>query len=82
MSDDRTIHAADARGGIEVVRYDRAGKWFIEIKEGYGRPGLPAERVPCTVKEAAEATRSILARGGSVFLGRHGGRSFDRLLGG
>lgn len=80
MSDDRTVHASDARGGIEIVRYNRAGKWYCEIKENVGRVGLPAERQHIGVRQAAEQAKSLESRGGTIFIGRPGGQAFDRLV--
>ena len=80
MIEDRTVHAEDSRG-IQIVRYDRAGKWYVEVPENYGRFGLPAERVHVTVADAAYQAKEWLRRGdGVVYLGRHGGRTFDRLV--
>lgn len=67
--DDRTVHgwAAD---GTEIVRYDRAGKWYLEPKPSELRP-----RRQVTVNEAARAA----AQGKAVF-GRMGASVFDRLV--
>jgi len=76
---DRRVHASAP--GIEVVRYDKAGKWYVEIAANYGRPGLLAERIHVSVTEAAEAARNIARRpSGEVHLGLHGGTTFDRLV--
>ena len=64
---DRTVHAV-TRDGCEVVRYDRAGKWFIES---------PHARRALTLREAAiVATES----GAEASLGLPGGSRFDALV--
>ena len=77
---DRTVHASIDGGGIEIVRYDRAGKWYIEIAADYGRPGLPAERFHVGVREAASRAHALRERGGVVNFGLPGGRSFDIMV--
>jgi len=77
--DDRRVHARAP--GIEVVRYDKAGKWYIEMAADYGRRGLPAERIQVGAAEAAETARNLgRRRDGSVYLGLPGGATFDRLV--
>jgi hypothetical protein len=63
---DRTVHGWSADGG-EIVRYDRAGKWFLEYKD---RP-----RARLSVLAAAR-----FARQGGAFLGRPGGARFDKAV--
>lgn len=66
---DRTVHASYP--GMEIVRYDRAGKWFLE-------PTLPM--LSCRQVSLAEAVRAALSgldNHGQVFLGRPGGTMFD-----
>ena len=64
---DRTVHAAGR--GVEIVRYDRSGKWYKEI------PGLP--RVKLTVEEAAQqATLPWFVWHPNL----PGGRRFDALV--
>lgn len=61
---DRTIHGMSQSGGA-IVRYDRAGKWYVEYFD---------HRLPITVNDAALfATRA----GASAFLGKPGGKLFD-----
>jgi len=62
---DRTVHARTSDGG-EVVRYDRAGKWYVEW------PGRMRPRRLVTLREAVE-----LAVAGQPLLGQAGGKSFD-----
>jgi hypothetical protein len=45
---DRTVHA-DLSDGTQIVRYDRAGKWYAE---------MPARRLQITVG-AADSRRSL-----------------------
>lgn len=69
MADDRTIHAYGP-GGAEVVRYDRAGKWYREMA------GLP--RVPLRIEDAVyQAT----CAGWVWNAGLPGGKRFDALVG-
>lgn len=62
---DRRIHGISTDGG-EIVRYERAGKWYIEYPTGM-RP-----RRALTVRSAAS-----LAALGRAFLGKPGGMRFD-----
>lgn len=65
MSGDlRTVHGLTVFGN-EIVRYDRAGKWYVE--------NIIGTRRHVTVREAARA-----AKHGRAFLGRHGGAAFDK----
>lgn len=61
---DRTVHAISP-AGAEIVRYDRAGKWFMEGS---------AHRQPMSL---ADAVDTALLPGATVFLGRLGGKLFD-----
>lgn len=71
---DRRVHAT--YDGMDVVRYDRAGKWYLEPR---GYPALPRQKV--TVAEAARMARwgHENARG-SIYLGLSGGKTFDALV--
>lgn len=53
----------------EIVRYDRAGTWYVE------RPGSVLTRRKVTVAEAAD-----LAARGEHCSGKPGGRRFDALV--
>ncbi len=71
---DRTVHASYP--GMEIVRYDRAGKWYFEPTDS----SLPRQKV--TVKQAADA--AVWALGyydnqAQVFE-RKGGKNFDHHL--
>ena len=59
---DRTVHGRTA-DGYEIVRYDRAGKWYLE--------GIGSRR-PISLSAAVRG-----AIDGVAYLGRPGGRTFD-----
>ena len=69
---DRTVHAQTEQ--MDVVRYGRAGKWYLEPKN----PSLPRQAV--SIKQAVDyvvwAERSQ-GTGSVVFYGRRGGLAFD-----
>lgn len=67
MNEDRIVHAL-TRSGAEIVRYDRAGKWYIEHPRG---TMLPARQV--SVSEAAR-----IAAPGIVNFNLPGGLVFER----
>lgn len=72
---DRTVHARYP--GMEIVRYDRAGKWYFEPLDS----SLPRQKV--TVKQAADAAiwaRGYYNAGAIIFPRLHGGSTFDRLV--
>jgi hypothetical protein len=68
---DRTVHACNHEA--EVVRYDRAGKWYIEYRDGrpYRRLG---------VRDAAKEALRLHADNGVILAGQPGGRLFDRIV--
>ena len=69
IGDDRRVHAWGESG--EVVRYDRAGKWYFEPKEG--------KRKKLTLAEAVDKGIWLWYHdGGTVCLDRVGGNAFDR----
>lgn len=70
---DRTVHATSAVGRLEMVRYDRAGKWYIE-----GTLPKHGPRASVTVKEAIDIARRWARSGGTVNYGLPGGQVFDR----
>jgi hypothetical protein len=69
MSDDRNVHAVSPGGQKELVRYDSAGKWYIETVGG--------SRTLITINEAANRAVAWLLEGGRVRLYVYGGRAFD-----
>ena len=76
--DDRRVHAEAP--GVQVVRYDRRGHWYVEFAENYGRPGLRAERFRVDIRSAVAEARSLEKRGGRIHLGIPGGGAFDRMV--
>jgi hypothetical protein len=69
---ERTVHARNA--SIEVVRYDRAGKWYCESRQG-------GPRVSLTLDQAVNIGWSIAAAGGGdIVWGQPGGLQFDARL--
>lgn len=75
--DDRTVHAVSLDGEEQFVRYDRAGKWWIEFKPPRLRP---ARQV--SLGEAVERAAWLEENGVGLvpFYGKSGGRAFDRAL--
>ena len=73
--EDRRVHAR-GRDGLEVVRYDRAGKWYLENP----RPGSLIPRRHVKIGEAAKMARLIKKDGGQIFLNMPGGGKFDSLV--
>lgn len=67
---DRRVHA-EHPDGTQVVRYDKAGKWYVE------RAGDPRQAVTI-----AQAVREALRPSMRVRLGVPGGATFDRLYSG
>jgi len=65
---DRRVHAVTVLGA-EVVRYDRAGKWYIEFPDG--------RRKAITL---SEAVRRATASGSLARVGIPGGGAFDAAL--
>ncbi|WP_431798591.1 hypothetical protein [Microbacterium kunmingense] len=63
LGETRTVHGV-AADGAEIVRYERAGKWFVEPGEG--------KRRAVSLSEAA-----ALAVAGTSYSGRSGGGRFD-----
>lgn len=66
---DRTVHARIGRD--EVVRYDRAGKWWLEQPHSGFRHRISFD---LAVKMGVDA----MASEGTVYFGRPGGSTFDR----
>lgn len=68
---DRTVHATYP--GLEVVRYDKAGKWYLEpLDKSLRRQAVTLEgAVRAAVYGVKDST-------GEVYFGRRGGAAFDR----
>lgn len=66
---DRTVHARYP--GMEIVRYDRAGKWFFEPTN----PMLKRQQV--SIAHAAEQAVWASENGGAIYFGLPGGKHFD-----
>jgi hypothetical protein len=63
---DRTVHAES--DNAELVRYDRAGKWYVEYRDHGCRRCL-------TLAEAVDLSMGMRLR-----LGQPGGRRFDKMV--
>ena len=69
MSDDRCVHGHGVPGltvTSEIVRYDRAGRWYIEWSDG--------SRLRLSLDQAAGMASH---RDAKAFLGLPGGSRFD-----
>ncbi len=66
-TDTRTVHAENETH--ELVRYDRMGKWFIEVKDSPRRGGQSASMVT--------AVNWALRKATVVHLRKAGGTQFD-----
>ena len=71
-ANDRTVHAFGP--DLEVVRYDRAGKWYIEPKD----KTLPRQAV--TIAEAVNMALWLRDDNGTLRLGQQGGARFDAMV--
>lgn len=72
VSNDRTVHAGYE--GMEIVRYDRGGKWYLEPTDA----ALPRQHVG--VKQAARQAVYAIENGGDFTPRLPGGASFDRYV--
>lgn len=73
LEHDRMVHAE--RGDEKIVRYDRAGKWYIEYEPANLRP-CRRVRVDHAALRAVQLLRE--GEGTTVNLGLPGGSVFDR----
>lgn len=64
---DRCVHATGE--GLEVVRYDITGKWYVEGPDGFRRK--------LTVQQAATTACELAEGGGRIHFNKPGGLSFD-----
>lgn len=69
----RQVHATSANGKMEVVRYDREGRWYVEGEGGH-RMRL------VSVKAAVEAAMTMEDEGGQILLRQPGGKRFDSMV--
>lgn len=68
---DRTVHARYP--GMDIVRYNRAGKWYLEPTDPL------AQRQRVTLADAVNQAIWARTHGhGEVLFGRPGGATFDR----
>lgn len=65
---DRRLHASYP--GMDIVRYDRAGKWYLEPTN----PMLKRQRV--SMGQAVQSALYALENDGTVFYGVPGGQAF------
>ncbi len=70
MTDDRQVHATMLDGG-ELVRYNRAGKWYVEY------PTLPLPRKAVSLMGAVSVAVDL---GATVHPNRPGGTAFRAAL--
>lgn len=71
LKEDRRVHAEWQ--GTELVRYDRAGKWWVEQASGaHWHVGIA---------DAVLIAKEWKRNGGNVFHGLPGGSAFDRMVG-
>lgn len=66
---DRVVHASAI--DVEVVRYGRSTRWFIEATD-------PSSRRVVSMGEAAQHAAHLIGDGGVWHRGREGGSWFDR----
>ena len=72
---ERVVHAVNTDGSAEIVRYDRAGKWFAEFR----RPLAPTVEF-ASVADAARTAVDWEERGGTIYPRQYGGTVFVRLV--
>lgn len=70
------MHAVNIADGIDVVRYDMAGKWYLEPHDD----DKPRQHVSVTAA-SAYVGEVLLGGKGVANTGLHGGARFDYLLG-
>jgi hypothetical protein len=73
---DRRVHASHPEGE-QVVRYNRQGKWYIELVQP--SPHAPLRKqVP--IAEAVTRAKQLAEQGGEIHYGLYGGSRFDKLV--
>jgi hypothetical protein len=73
---DRRVHASHPEGE-EVVRYNRAGKWYIELVPPSRQAPL---RKQVKIAEAVKRAVELVEEGGTKYLNQPGGEMFDHLF--
>ena len=68
---DRRVHAVGPSQDVELVRYDREGKWYIEAIGEHRR---------VSIDEAVRYAVGLHGMDGVVHFGIPGGRRFDQLV--
>lgn len=68
----RNVHA-ERDDGTQIVRYERAGKWYAEFLGGVMKIPRKALTIAAASQQAVEWERI----GGIIHLGRPGGGAFD-----
>lgn len=80
------MHFVDALGEVELVRYNRQGKWYLEPVAGIQRSGTYedrwdgslAKRTPVTIGQAVTfAVVGLRSHTGNMLYGLPGGSQFD-----
>lgn len=71
----RRVHASG--WGEEVVRYDRQGKWYIELVPP--SPDAPLRKA-IPIREAVQRAIELRDQGGTIHLGVPGGNRFDSMI--
>ena len=74
MNDDRCVHAEF--GDEKIVRYNRAGKWYVEFD-----PANLRSARHISIKYAARRALELQALGGTIHFRLPGGGAFDRWVG-
>jgi hypothetical protein len=77
MTDDRTVHAET--GYAEVVRYDRAGKWYVEDKGNHMVRPL-GWRTQLRLSEVIEWMQDQPKGEVTVHWRKRGGKQFDAAI--
>lgn len=72
-TEDRVVHAESADGKVQVVRYDRQGRWYTESADSLGTVRMRL----VTVHDAATQAVAMEQQGGRIFERQPGGKQFD-----
>lgn len=71
---DRRVHVSHP-SGEQIVRYERQGKWFIEVIHP---DPASCSRTQVTIDEAVERALELTSQFGLIFWGTKGGAAFER----